>query len=326
MAGWLTRYFSKLLKAPFILRWEMRGEGRKIYHILRIMKLKIYEDIPEKVLKQHRVSAAIRDQFIVNKDAKKVEELEYELGFNEQVEESLTLKEVKEIEAILLKHEREHGETGYERDFGEKIVKIIGNAHGEDRKVYFTYVEPIIKVAEKPDYNKTLMEQIRLLGSKRTNILAALALRIEIRIASKGLKKLKRDELKIRQALENWDRAKGNKEMQEAHIRNALFEIERVIETDLHNDTLIAKRDFLLTLLSLKYIEDDEKFMREYYRDNVMPRVPELERIKKLEEVKKHMVEHMHVLAQGLRRILSAEEDAQKLAETLIVSSHQKKP
>ena len=205
-------------------------------------------------------------------------------------------------------------------------VKIIGNAHGEDRKVYFTYMEPIIKVAEKPDYNKTLMEQIRLLGSKQTNTLAALALRIEIRIASKGLKKLKRDELKIRQALENWDRAKGNKEMQEAHIRNALFEIERVIETDLHNDTLIAKRDFLLTLLSLKYIEDDEKFMREYYRDNVMPRVPELERIKKLEEVKKHMVEHMHVLAQGLRRILSAEEDAQKLAETIIVSSHQKNP
>ena len=325
MAGWLTKYFSKLLKSPFVLRWEMRGEGRKTYHILRIMKLKIYDKIPEEVLKEHRVSAAIRDQVIVNKDAEKVQDLEYELGFNEQVEESITLKEVQEIERILLQHEREHGETGFEREFGEKIVKIIGNAHGEDRKVYFTYVEPILKVAEKEDYNKTLMEQIKLIGPEQINFMAALALRLEIRIASQGLKKLRHDKLQIRQALEIWDQAKGDKERQEAHIRNALFEIERDIETDLHNDTLIAKRDFLLTLLTLRYMEDNIVEMEEYYRDHVMPRIPELDRIKEIEEVKKHMVDHMHVLAQGLRRILSAEEDAQKLAEKIIVSSHQKK-
>ncbi|MBI2102183.1 hypothetical protein HYT53_06245 [Candidatus Woesearchaeota archaeon] len=316
MAGWLTKFFSKIFKAPFIMRWEMRGEGRTVFRVLRHMRFKIYNSIPEKVLK-HDVTPALKEQKTLFKDSKKAVESEFELGFNEQVEETLSLKEVEEIEKRLMEHEKLHGPISNEAEFGRKIKTILANAHGEDRELYFKYLEPIIRVAEKRGDYKALMERLRLSmkdDESLLNILSALALRLEVRAASKGLNKLRRDKKRVYDALYTWDRVKKDKRLAELHIKTALAEIQKDIETELHNDTIIAKRDFLLTLLTLKYIDDDETLMEKYYRDQVMPKLPENERITDFEELKTKLAEHAHVLAQGLRRIMAAEEEAGKLA------------
>ena len=88
-------------------------------------------------------------------------------------------------------------------------------------------------------------------------------------------------------------------------------------EATLHNDILVAKRDFLLILLTLKYLEDDELNMWNYYHDHLMPQLPEQERIKGIEDLKKHLAENLHVLAQGLRRIDAAENRARQLARVV---------
>src|SRR3989338_1379371 len=183
--GWLTHYWSKLIKLPYFLRVQMRRRERKIVRSLHHMKFLIYDRIPKEVLKEHRVTRALKDDLRVNKEAKKLEKEEFQLGFDEEIEETLTLREVKEIERTLLEHEVRHGPTGYEKDFGKKINVTLISENAEERKIYFTYLEPIIKVAEKRGDHKALMEEIRHLGSTQTNIFAAMAMRLDIRSASK---------------------------------------------------------------------------------------------------------------------------------------------
>lgn len=322
---WLGRFWSKLIKIPFFLRRQMRRREKKIMRILPHMKSEIYKKIPQEVLIEHRVTQAGKDQVTVGKEAKKVEKAEVDLGFDEEVEETLSLNEIRKIEKILIAHEEAHGATGYEEKFGKNTINILGGAEAEDRKIYFTYIEPIIKVAEKEGNYKALMEQIRLLGPSQTTPFAAIALRLDIRAASKGISKLRHDKAAIDKSLREWDKAKGNKEVQANHIRAALAETEKDVQGVLHSDALIAKRDFLLTLLTLKMIDDDEELMREYYMKHVMPKLPEEERIQDFEELKKKFAEDMHVLAQGMRRILAAEKDAEKLAGEIEAVAHTKR-
>ncbi len=322
--GWLTRWWSKFIKVPFFLRVQMRRRDRKAIRLIHHMKFFIYDKIPQEVLKEHKVTRAIKDQLKVNKEARKLEKAEIDLGFDEEVEETLTLKEIKEIETVLLQHEEQHGSTGYEEKFGQKIIAILSGVKANDRKTYFKYLEPIIKVAEKKGDYRALMEEIRLLGTTQTNLFATLAMRLDIRSASKGIVHLRRDKLAIRKALSEWDKAKGNKQKAEIHIRNALAQTEIDMQSTLNSDALVAKRDFLLTILTLKYIDDDEEAMQEYIMKHVMPKLPEEERIIDFEKLKKKFAEDMHVLGQGMRRIFALEQETEKLGKGIEALAHRR--
>ena len=320
--GWLTRWWSKLIKIPFFLRIQMRRRERKSVRLLHNMKFFIYDKIPQEVLKEHKVTKALKDQLKVNKEAKELEKAEFDLGFDEEVEETLTLKEIKEIEKVLLQHEEQHGSIGYEEEFGKKVASILSGTQAEDRKIYFTYLEPIIRVAEKKGDYKALMEKIRLLGTNQTNIFAVLAMRLDIRSASKGIPKIRHDKTAIRKALALWDTNKNSKEKAQANLKNALAQAEADIQSTLHSDTLVAKRNFLLAILTLKYIDDDEELMQEYYSKHVMPKLPEEERITDFEKLKEKFAGEMHVLAQGMRRIFAMEQETEKLGQEIEVVAH----
>lgn len=322
--GWLTHYWSKLIKLPYFLRVQMRRRERKIVRSLHHMKFLIYDRIPKEVLKEHRVTRALKDDLKVNKEAKKLEREEFQLGFDEEIEETLTLREVKEIERTLLEHEVRHGPTGYERDFGKKInITLIGE-NAEERKIYFRFLEPIIKVAEKRGDHKALMEEIRHLGSTQTNIFAAMAMRLDIRSASQGISRLRHDKKALQRALAAWDSSK-NKQAALQQLEKILKHIEIDIENTLRSDALVAKRDFLLVILTLWYINDDEKMITKYYLKSVMPKLPEQERIIDFEVLKKKLAEDMHVLAQGMRRIFAAEQEAEKLAQEIEVEAQKRR-
>jgi len=318
--GWLTHYWSKLIKLPFFLRQQMRRRERKIVRTLHHMKFFIYDKIPKEVLKEHRVTKASKEQLRVNKEAKKLEKEEFQLGFDEEIEETLTIKDIEKIEKTLVEHEMHHGQTGYEQEFGKKINAILISENTDERKTYFKYLEPIIKVAEKKGDYKALMEEIRLLGTTQTNIFASIAMRLDIRSASKGITHLRRDEKALERALAKWDNAKNKREaLQQLDI--ILKQIEIDVENTLHSDALIAKRDFLLIILTLKYIDDDEEMMTKYYLEHVMPKLPEEERIEDFEKLKKKFAEDMHVLAQGMRRIFASEQEAEKLAQEIEIEA-----
>ncbi len=323
--GWLTRWWSKLIKIPFFLRGQMRRRDRKIVRTLHRMKSYIYDKIPQEVLKDHRVTRAMKDQLKVTKEAKVLEKAEFDLGFDEEVEEILTLKEIREIERAILEHEEQHGPTGHEEEFGRKVAAILSGTEAEDRKSYFTYLEPIIKIAEKKGDYRALMEKIRLLGTTQINLFAVVAMRLDIRSASRGISRLRHDKKVIKSALSKWDAVKDQKQKAGTQIKNALAQAEIDMEATLHSDTLVAKRDFLLTILTLKYIDDDEEVMMEYYTQHVMPQLPEQERITDLEVLKKKFASDMHVLGQGMRRIFSAEQEAEKLAQEIEVMAHTKR-
>lgn len=285
------------------------------------MKKYIYDRIPDEVLIKHSVTKAIKDQIKVGKKAKKAEEAEFDLGFDDEILQTLSLREIKEIEDKVLAHERQHGQTGYEEQLGTKILEIMAIAEQEDRTDYFKYLEPIIKVAERTGDHKALMAQIRLLGPNQVNLFSSIALRLEIRAAGKGVSRLKADKSIIKGALAQWDAAKGNKRKQAVNIGNAYAQAEIDAQTALHNDALVAKRDFLIALLTLKYINDDEGMMKEYYEKHVMPYISERDRINDLEELKHHFADDMHVLSQGMRRIFSLEQDVDKSAKQIIAES-----
>lgn len=313
--NWVTRWYGKFIKMPIVLRPEMNTERRKVFRFLRHMRFYVYQKIPKDVLEEHRVTQALDEQTTAERDAKHVVEEEFKLAFNAQVEETLTLKEIADIETALLIHESEHGSIGYEAQFGKKVLLILAAAQGEDKRVYFTYLEPAIKEAENRGNHKALMAQIKTMGTSQLNTLSAIALRLEIRAASRSLRKIRADKQLIKHSLAEWDKAKQDKKAAEQHLKNALAEAEIDMETDLHNETLITMRDFLLVLLTLQCLNDNADNMMQYYRDNVMPKIPEEEHITDVEKIKEKLAEHAHTLAQGLRRILAAEEHAQKLAQ-----------
>ncbi|MEK6943317.1 MAG: hypothetical protein AABX00_04605 [Nanoarchaeota archaeon] len=314
--GWLTRWYSKFIKIPFFLRRQMRKRGRIIEHLLPRMKSLIYEKIPDEVLREHRVTKAMKDQVTLVKEGKKVERAETDLGFDEQVEETLTLKEVKEIETTLLRHEEQHGSIGYEAEFGKDVLDVLISENEAERDIYFTYLEPIIKLAEKSGDRETVREIVRLLGSTQTNLFASIALRLDIRASGKGIPKLRADKAAIKKGLALWDTHK-DKPRAEGYLRDVLAQTKKDIEATLHSDALVAKRDFLLVILTLKYLNDEEGKMEEYYIAHVMPKIPEDERIKDIEKLKHEFSEDMHVLAQGMRRIFSAEKEAEALAQQI---------
>ena len=322
--GWLTRWYSKFIKIPFFLRLQMRRRGRVIVHTLPRMKTLIYEKIPNEVLNEHRVTKAMRDQVTLIKEGKKVEKAETDLGFDEEVEETLSLKEIQEIERILLKHEELHGSIGYEAEFGKQVLSVLVSESEEERQIYFTYLEPIIKLAEKPGDKGTIRELVRLLGSTQTNLFASIALRLDIRASGKGISRLRADKNAIQSALAEWDENK-NKQRAENYLRGALGQTKKDIEATLRGNALVAKRDFLLVILTLKYLNDEEGNMMEYYQDHVMPKLPEDERITDVEKLKKKLAEDMHVLAQGMRRIFAAEKEAQSLAEQVQVAGRSRR-
>ncbi len=319
--GWLTRYWSKLIKLPFYLRIQMRRREKKTVRILHHMKNEIYKKIPQEVLKEHRVTRALKAQLKVTREAKQIEKDEMDLGYDEEVEEILSLNEIREIERVLLAHEAQHGSTGSEQEFGKKALAILSGTETEDRRIYFTYLEPIIKVAEKKGDYRALMEEIRHLGTTQINLFASIAMRLDIRSASKGITHLRHDKKAIMVALNKWDAAKGNRQKQETQLKNVLAQTQLDIESTLHSDTLVAKRDFLLIILTLWYIDDDEEAMREYYMKSLMPKLPEEERIADFEKVKQNFAKDMHVLAQGMRRIFAAEKEAEKLAQEVEVEA-----
>ena len=170
-----------------------------------------------------------------------------------------------------------------------------------------------------------MIEKIRLLGPSQTNLFSAIALRLDIRAAGRGVSKLRADKKVIQGALAEWDKAKGDKKRQSLHLRNAFIQTEIDAQAALHNDALVAKRDFLLALLTLKYINDDEAFMTDYYNKHVMPKIPESDRITDFEELKHKFVEDMRVLAQGMRRIFALEQEIDKSSQQIIAESQVRK-
>ena len=101
-----------------------------------------------------------------------------------------------------------------------------------------------------------------------------------------------------------------------------MAQAEADIQSTLHSDTLVAKRDFLLAILTLKYMDDDEELMQEYYSKHVMPKLPEEERITDFEKLKEKFAGEMHVLAQGMRRIFAMEQETEKLGQEIEAVAH----
>lgn len=315
--NWVTAWFSKLVKWPFVVRQEMRHEERRIFHILRHMRFLIYKKIPRKVRVTHEVSSALMDQKKLEQDAETVVKKEADLAFNAEVIETLTLEQIEQAQKAELQHIEIHGPIGVEAEQARKSQEILASVHDKQRTVYLKWLEPIIKEAEDKGDNKALMAQIRRLGPDQLDVLAAVALRFEIRAGSRGVSKLKVDKKRMQSALAEWDSKKHDKAKAEEHMKVVLTQMNIDMENALTNDGHIIQRDFLLALLTLRFINENELFMTKYYTDNVMPKIPEQLRIKNMEEVKVHLADSMHMLAQGMRRILAHEERAERLAKQI---------
>jgi|GEM_PF-5552484 len=315
--NWVTAWFSKIWKGPWIVRQEMRHEERKIFHILRHMRFLIYEKIPKEVRVNHQVSKGLMDQKAAGKDAQRSVKEEEKLAFNAEVIETLSLKEIEQAQKAELQHIELHGPIGVEAEQARKSQEILASIHDKERKTYLKWLEPIIKEAEGGVDLNALMAQVRRLGPNQLQILSAVALRFEIRAAGRGVSKLRVDKKLMQKALAEWDSAKHDKEKAEEHLKVVLVQMNIDMENALTNDGQVIQRDFLLALLTLRFINDDELFMTQYYKDNVMPKIPEELRIKELQEVKNHLADYMHTLAQGMRRILAQEERAEKMAKQI---------
>jgi hypothetical protein len=315
--NWVTAWFSKIWKGPWIVRQEMRHEERKIFHILRHMRFLIYEKIPKEVRVNHQVSKGLMDQKAAGKDAQRSVKEEEKLAFNAEVIETLSLKEIEQAQKAELQHIELHGPIGVEAEQARKSQEILASIHDKERKTYLKWLEPIIKEAEGGVDLNALMAQVRRLGPNQLQVLSAVALRFEIRAAGRGVSKLRVDKKLMQKALAEWDSAKHDKEKAEEHLKVVLVQMNIDMENALTNDGQVIQRDFLLALLTLRFINDDELFMTQYYKDNVMPKIPEELRIKELQEVKNHLADYMHTLAQGMRRILAQEERAEKMAKQI---------
>lgn len=323
--GFLTRLWSTIFKWAPILRRKIRHKARIVEHLLPHIRLLIYERIPQEVLKDHNVSRADRDQLTAVKEADKVERAESDVGFNVEVEEVLSLDRVRDILRMMLEHAERNGPTGHEIKFANHVLERLGISRAESREIYFKFLEPILRVAELKGDHKALMEVIRLLGNDQTNIFSAIALRLDIRASGLGLSKLGRDKKELQVILTQYSKKAGQTGAIEQELTAILARIEKDVDV-LHSDALVEKRDFLLTILLLKYINYLESTARQFSIDVLMPKIPEQKRIEDIEELKKRLSEDMHVLAQGMRRILAAEQDIEKLAKQLEAVAKSKRP
>lgn len=232
------------------------------------------------------------------------------------MEEVLSLRKIEEILKIMINFVRKYGSLGYAVKFAEHVLGILGMSRKETRDIYFKYLEPILKVAEKRGDHKALMEEIRLLGADQTNLMASIALRLDIRASGIGLSKMKHDEKELQGFLHAWEKHAKQRPEFERQIEAELVGIEKDIGV-LHSDALVEKRDFLLSLVTLKYLDDAESQAQEYVLEVVMPKIPEALFIKSIENLKTRLAEDMHELAQGMRIILATEKHAETLATEL---------
>lgn len=323
--GFWTEWFSWIIKAPWYVRRKLRRKARVIEHVMPLMKNFIYGKIPKEVLKDHDIRAAEKDQVTLEKKGKKVEHAESGLGFGVEMEEVLSLRKIQEVLRMMIDFVKRHGPLAHVIKFAEHVLRLLGIARKETRGIYFQYLEPIIKVAEKTGDHKALMEKIRLMGAEQTTLMAAIALRLDIRASGKGLSKLKQDEKQLQVFLQAWEGHAKQRPEFEKRIEFALLNIEKDISV-LHSDALVEKRDFLLTLLTLKYLDDAESQAQKYVEEVVMPKIPEALFIKGIEDLKKRLAEDMHELAQGMRIILATEKHAETLATELEAVAKQAVP
>ncbi|MBU1005342.1 MAG: hypothetical protein KKC54_04655 [Nanoarchaeota archaeon] len=322
MAGWLTRKFSTILKGPYWLYWKERSEGRNAVILLIHLRRFVLENIPKDVEQRHNIDKALKEQDRVEEDAKKIVDKGFRLGFNVELNQEIALGIIRKIEkAFETARARNHGKLDaklarIEAEFQQGLLKVLGEGEKEDREIYFKYLEPAIKIAEKSGDHKTLMADVAQLFKTKEDIsrLAVMAFRWEARGVRKSVVSLEKDERKIEGLLSKAGSKKININKLAANLREAVKIITVHLRNEFRTSFVMWKRDFILTLVMLRLMDLEEAKMEDFVKRHLMPRAPELKNISDIESIKKRLAEDLHVLAQGFRRLIGEERELEGIA------------
>lgn len=326
MAGWLTQWVSTIFKGPYFLYLKERWEGRKIVGLIIHLRRYVLKKIPEEVRKEHDIDKVLEDQDKVEKQAKKIDKKGFRLGFHVEIDEEKALKIIDKIERVWIRARFKamksknvafnNALNRIEEEFQNELMKVLYEGEREEREIYWKYLEPIIRVAEKSGDHATIMQKVALLFKKEdVSRLASIAFRWEARGERKAVVNLKKDEREIEKLLAELDKKDVNPGRIAKNLRVCVKMVTEHAKNEFRNTYLLWKRDFLLNLVMLRLLDIDEREMMQFIRENIMPKAPEIKNIQDVEEIKNSLAKNAHVLAQGFRRLMGEEKSIIVLAE-----------
>ncbi len=317
--GFYTQYLSTILKGKWTTSIKERIEARRAIYNLSEADKKIYQKLPELVDKEHRVTAANKDEDKVIKALKKAAANSYALAFNVSTMDMAILEAVDGLIKVISKI-HELGKTLKGSDIEKKIEqlsqlfvqlmqKAIKKAKQEERWEY-KYVEIIVNEAIPGRNHKQLMSVVRTMFQTlgRQSRLAKFPIRMEIGRERRDIIGINRLTTQCKNLLETIPKNLKSRKHHENALYRLVSELEQIIqegakyvEDAFYEAYLIKKRDFMLILKIIVNVEVLRGMNRKWVMMHFMPSELVKRKNIQLDEIEEKISKEFHTIAQALR-------------------------
>lgn len=317
VGGYYTQYLSTILKGPWATSIKERIEARKTINNLRVADKKIYDELPQLVEKEHRVTKASKEEDKVIKELKMAAAKGYSLAFNVSTMDIQILEAVDSLIEVMKKihafgANAPRGSVLHDRIeklsqlFVQLMQRAIKKAKDEERWEY-KYVMIIVDQSANKNHEQ-FMNAVRVMFQKldRQSRLAKFAIRADIgreRHYYFGIVKLTERCKALLKEVEK-DLKKNRREAIERVIRDFEIIIQESafdVEKAFYHAYLIKKRDFLLILKLIANIEVLKGMNRKWLMRHFMPSEMTQKKNIKLSEIEGKVAKEFHTIAQALR-------------------------
>jgi|SRR3989344_2441353 len=325
--GYNLEYVSTVFKSPWATTLKERWEARKAINNLRASDKRLYQKLPGLVEKEHRVTAASREEDVIIKELKISAANGYSLAFNVATMDMAALKAINQVIDSWLKVIKASGKFSGTRPFKkleaisqlfrQLMDKALGKAIGKERD---EMKDVMILVNESVNKNHSqFMEAMRLRFQKETSqsMLAKLAIRSEIISERRAIRAFDFIAKKCDRIASEIESAKG-KNAQD-RFENAVNQLEALakegasdVEYVFEQAYLIKRRDFLLMLKLIVNSEVLKGMNRQWLVKHFMPEEPINKREMEIDKIEEKIAHEFHTIAQALRISINGIDKAER--------------
>lgn len=331
--GYYSEKYKKLIRWNPWLTFQERRKTSKMDHLMRRIANKIYTEIPKDV-KEHYITKALKEEKKVIRWARAVVKYEdtVDIDVTIQQEKGLKLldriqKEFEKVQKNEQKAEMKFPKLRNEfrkvnRMYADAIIEALSGAEKGERDLYGR-IAAIIKSAGKENDLTVFMQKVRTIVREiDPGIWQQITQRREERTISQVQKEIRKDQGKFQKLddeLKKLMNSKEKKEKIEPRIEKVLREIlknENALKAHLKlfflDSQRVLKRDFLTSMLLLKYLDDLSNSDKFDIAKKWLPELPAEKCIEEIDKLKLKVAHHFHTIAQSIRIMVSGMQEARK--------------
>lgn len=331
--GYYAEYWSTLLKGPWATTIKERWEARKAINNLKASDKTLYKKLPELVEKEHKVTAALKEEDKVIKQLKISAAKGYALAFNVSTMDMKVLEAVNKLIAVwgMIHAKTRNLPTNdsmsqeierLSRHYVELLHKAIKKAEDEEREEYKD-IMIIVNESDKQDHSQFMQAmRLRFQTLESQSMLAKLAIRLDIRRERSFIARIEALTKRCERLLQETQLALrtpklgGHTFKLIAELGSILKESNEDIQKAFYHAHLIKKRDFLLVLKVIMNTEVLKQLNRKWLIAHFMPGSPVKQKEIEIDKIEDSIAKDFHSIAQALRISLKGLRDLESKGTT----------